>query len=80
MHSSFTGSKFLGGDFQAESTGSILAVYADDSSMINSSDYDSNNDDVWYANKKALPSLETPVLITLKLPNNDPKLKPLPRP
>ena len=76
----FTGSKFLGGDFQAESTGSILAVYADDTSMINSSDYDSNNDDVWYADKKALPSLETPVLITLKLPNNDPKPKPLPRP
>ena len=74
----FTGSKFLGGDFQAESTGSILAVYADDTSMINSSDYDSNNDDVWYANKKALPGLETPVVITFKLPNIDPKPKPLP--
>lgn len=72
----FTGSKFLGSDFQAESTGSILAVYADDSAMFNSADYDSNNDDVWYANKKALPVLETPVLIIFQLP----KAKPLSRP
>jgi len=72
----FTGSKFVEKVFQAESTGSILAVYADDTSMINCADHDSNNDDVWYANKKALPPLETPVTITLQMPKNSLKVKP----
>ncbi len=72
----FTGSKFFEKTFQAESTGSILAIYADDTAMINSADFDSNNDDVWYANKKAMPSLETPVTITLQIPSQTPRLKP----
>ena len=76
----FTGSKFVGKSFQAESTGSILAVYADDTAMINCADHDSNNDDVWYANKKTLPPLETPVVITLQLPKNIPTVKASPRP
>ena len=40
----FTGSKFIEGTFMAESSGSILAVYADEDSILNSTDHDSNND------------------------------------
>lgn len=72
----FNGSRFVGDSFQAESSGSILAVYADDTAMFNSSDYDSNNDDVWYADKNAMPPLETPVIITLRLPKAEDKRKP----
>jgi len=71
----FTGSKFFEKTFQAEATGSIVAVYADDTAMVNSADFDSNNDDVWYADKKAMPPLETPVTITLQIPAPKPNLK-----
>ena len=47
----FTGSRMVEGNFLAESTGSIVAVYADDNAIINNSHYDSVNDDVWIANK-----------------------------
>jgi hypothetical protein len=64
----FTGSRFIEGTFMAESSGSVLAVYADDNAILNSSDYDSKNDDVWYANKLKMPPLECPVTIRFHLP------------
>ena len=54
----------------AEQSGSIVAVYADDTAMVNSGDYDSNNDDVWIARAEAMPSLDLPVTFTLKFPQN----------
>ena len=45
----------------AEVSGSMIAVYADEESVINSSDHDSNNDDVWLANGKEMPELEVEV-------------------
>ena len=42
------------GYFLAEMSGSIV-VYADEEAVINSSDHDSNNDDVWIANEKEMP-------------------------
>ena len=73
----FTGSKFIEGTFLAESSGSILAVYADQDSILNSTDHDSDNDDVWYANKSKMPPLECPVIIRFHLPRDErsPKLK-----
>ena len=64
----FTGSRLIEGTFLAESTGSILAIYADDNAIINNCDFDSNNDDVWIANEKEMPPLETPVMISFHLP------------
>ena len=52
----------------AEQSGSIVAVYADDTAMVNSGDYDANNDDVWIARKEAMPPLDQPVTFTLKFP------------
>ena len=64
----FTGSRMVEGTFLAESSGSILAIYADDNAILNNSDYDSANDDVWIANEKEMPPLELPVTIRFNLP------------
>ena len=66
----FTGSRMVDGNFLAESTGSIVAVYADDNAIINNSHYDSVNDDVWIANKHKMPPLEMPVKISFHLPQS----------
>ena len=64
----FTGSRMVEGTFLAESSGSILAIYADDTAILNNSDYDSTNDDVWIANEREMPPLELPVTIRFNLP------------
>jgi len=56
------------GTYMAEISGSILAVYADEDAILNSSDFDSDNDDVWIANEKTMPPLESPVRIHFLLP------------
>ena len=67
----FTGSKKIEGTYLAELSGSMIAVYADEEAVINSSDHDSNNDDVWIANENQMPELETPVRIRFLLPKAD---------
>lgn len=67
----FTGSRKIEGTYLAELSGSMIAVYADEEAVINSSDHDSNNDDVWIANEKQMPELETPVRIRFLLPKGD---------
>ena len=52
-------------------SGSIVAIYADEEAVINSSDHDSNNDDVWIANGKDMPELELPVIVRFLLPRRD---------
>ena len=52
----------------AEISGSILAVYADEDAILNSSDIDSDNDDVWIANENTMPPLESRVRIRFLLP------------
>jgi len=64
----FNGSRFVEDIFMAEQSGSIIAVYADDTAMVNSGDHDSNNDDVWIARKESMPPLDHPVTLTLKFP------------
>ena len=54
----------------AEISGSILAVYADEDAILNSSDIDSDNDDVWIANENTMPPLESRVRIRFLLPNS----------
>ena len=67
----FTGSKKIEGTYLAELSGSMIAVYADEEAVINSSDNDSNNDDGGIANEKQMPELETPVRIRFLLPKGD---------
>lgn len=67
----FTGSKKIEDTYLAEMSGSMIAVYADEEAVINSTDHDSNNDDVWIANEKQMPELELPVLLRFLLPNSD---------
>ena len=67
----FNGSKKIENSYLAEISGSMIAVYADEEAVINSTDHDSNNDDVWIANEKQMPELELPVLLRFLLPNSD---------
>ena len=55
----------------AEMSGSMVAVYADKEAVINSSDHDSNNDDVWIANEEEMPELEMPVVVRFLLPRSN---------
>ena len=71
----FSGSRFVENVFMAEESGSIVAVYADDTAMINSGDHDSNDDDVWIALKDVMPPLDHPVTFTLKFPSKEVPLK-----
>jgi len=64
----FNGSRFVEEIFMAEQSGSIVAIYADDTAMVNSGDHDANNDDVWIARKESMPPLDHPVTLTLKFP------------
>ena len=65
----FTGSKQIEVVYLAEASGSIIAVYADEEAVINSTDHDSNNDDVWLARREKMPLLEVPVTLRFLLPN-----------
>ena len=67
----FNGSKKIENSYLAEISGSMIAVYADEEAVINSTDHDSNNDDVWIANEKQMPELEMPVLLRFLLPNSN---------
>jgi len=64
-----TGSRFIENTFMAEQSGSILGVYLDRDAIINSIETDSNNDDLWLADKSKMPPLESFVSCLLVLPN-----------
>jgi hypothetical protein len=52
----------------AEHTGSILGVYLDPDAILNSIESESDNDDLWMANKLTMPPLEKEVTCVLQLP------------
>jgi len=64
----FTGSRLVEATFMAEHTGSILAVYLDPDAILNSIESESDNDDLWLANKLTMPPLEKEVTCVLQLP------------
>jgi hypothetical protein len=64
----FTGSKVIEGVYLAEEDGSIVAVYHDSRSTLNSRDEESNSDDVWLPYLEKMPPKELPVTIRFQLP------------
>ena len=64
----FTGSKVIEGVYLAEEDGSIVAVYHDSRSTLNSRDEESNWDDVWLPYLEKMPPKELPVTIRFQLP------------
>ena len=64
----FTGSKVIEGVYLAEEDGSIVAVYHDSRSTLNSRDEESNSDDVWLPYVEKMPPKELPVTIRFQLP------------
>ena len=68
----FTGSRIIETIFMAEHTGSILGVYLDPDAILNSIESNSDNDDLWVANKLTMPPLDQEVTCVLQLPQNRP--------
>ncbi len=63
-----TGSRMIESTFMAEHSGSILAVYLDPDALVNSIESNSDNDDLWLADKSSMPPLESSVTCVLRLP------------
>jgi len=61
-----TGSKVTDGKFSATITGDIVAIYNDESSMINFSGDGRNDDTIWEPFQSRLPAVESPVTLTIK--------------
>jgi hypothetical protein len=62
----YTGSMLMeDGTFMAKETGSILALYADASALLNNPRQGNENDDNWLADKSKVPPKGTTVTVTL---------------
>jgi hypothetical protein len=61
------GSRVVNGLFLAQRDGSILSLIADPDALINSPRPGRDNDDLWQAHTKAIPSANTPVRVTIRL-------------
>ncbi|GAM10015.1 hypothetical protein OR1_02300 [Geobacter sp. OR-1] len=62
----FTGSIIRDGRFQAQSEGSIVAIYHDPAAMIDNSSQGAESDKVWLVNEGSVPPVGTPVTVTIK--------------
>ena len=63
----YNGSKVIDGTFIAQRDGSIVSIIADPLALANSSQRNRDNDEIWSVSTNAVPPLNTPVEITLKL-------------
>lgn len=66
----YSGSYVLAGQFKADLSGDIFAIFTDSGSIANYSGEGRDDDTLWVANKKILPPYGTPVHITLKQINS----------
>jgi len=62
----YTGSRERAGTFEAETTGSIVAVYLDPLAMFNTAREGSEFDERWFARTDAIPPLGTPGTLVLR--------------
>ena len=72
----YTGSMFAEEKFLAQLQGTIASVIANPAALINNPRKGSDNDQIWAVNTKAVPPVETPVEITIKIESKpEPKSK-----
>jgi hypothetical protein len=64
-HWVYGGSDFYKGNFIAESSGQIAAIYITDNALINYPGDNNTNDDVWTIMTERIPALETKVTLVL---------------
>lgn len=69
----YNGSEVIGGTFQAQLSGSLVSLITDRFSLINSIAPGHDNDDIWAVNTNSLPSVNTPVRVTLRVEGTPPK-------
>lgn len=63
----YNGSMFQGGQFRAQAEGAFAALVTYPAALINNPRKGSDDDLVWEVNKKAVPPVDTPVEIVIKL-------------
>jgi len=68
----YNGSFQFEGLFVAQEAGSIISVIADPEALINNPRERRDDDDNWTINSKAVPSVETLVTVTIKVPRTSP--------
>jgi hypothetical protein len=68
----YNGSFQFEGMFVAQQTGSIISVIADPEALINNPRERRDDDDNWTVNSKAVPSVETLVTVTIRVPRISP--------
>lgn len=61
----FTGSQIMNGQYMAEQEGSIIASFHDPIALIDHRSNTGADDTLYYANKKVLPAVGTPVEVTI---------------
>ncbi|MBI4849846.1 MAG: hypothetical protein HY808_14950 [Nitrospirae bacterium] len=62
----FTGSMVADGQFMAQMSGSIAAIFHDPSAMIDNASPGGESDEVWFVKEGAVPPVGTPVTINIK--------------
>jgi hypothetical protein len=63
----YTGSAFLEGKFRAQHEGCFAALVVYPPALINNPREGNHQDDIWAVNAKAVPPLDTPLELTIKL-------------
>jgi hypothetical protein len=63
----YTGSWIDSGTFVAQRDGSIVAIIGDPDALVNNPRLGRENDEIWTPNTNALPALQTPVEVILRL-------------
>lgn len=71
----YSGSELNKGKLQAAISGDIIAIFTDRTALINYSGEGREDDTIWLPNKKLIPPLGTPVIVTLTQ-TNQPKQQP----
>lgn len=63
----YTGSRVVEGTFLVQREGSIVGVITDPDALVNNPRPGRDNDEIWQANPKVVPTLGTPVEVTIRL-------------
>jgi hypothetical protein len=72
----YTGSMFAENEFLAQLQGNVASIVSNPGALINNPRKGSDNDQIWVVNTKAIPPVETPIEVTIKLepaPETKPK-------
>lgn len=64
----YNGSQMVGHLFAAQVSGSIVSLITDSEALVNNTGQGHDNDDIWAVNTNGVPSVNTPVWVTLTLP------------